>query len=58
MKKVLFCLIKRALLSACTDAQQGKIFALGDCAKVEGLSGGTMMYSGSSTGKISSERNR
>lgn len=42
-------------LFACTDAQRGKIGAIGDNAKVECWSGGELIYSGLSSGKVSSE---
>jgi hypothetical protein len=44
-------------LIGCTDAQRGKIGALGDNAKIECYSGGKLIYSGISSGKISSEEN-
>ena len=50
-------IIGLAMFSGCTDAQLGKIGALGDSAKVECWSGGKMIYSGVSSGKISSESN-
>ena len=42
-------------LTACTDAQRGKIGAIGENAKVDCWSGGQLIYSGVSSGKISSE---
>jgi len=42
-------------VSACTDAQRGKIGAIGESAKVECWSGGKLIYEGASSGKISSE---
>lgn len=60
MKKIILigiCLLFAASFSACTDAQRGKIGALGDNAKVECWSGGQLIYSGVSSGKISSESN-
>lgn len=47
-----------ALFSAgCTDAQVGKLKALGDSAHVTCYSGGKLIYDGQSTGKVSSEEN-
>jgi hypothetical protein len=53
--KTIFVLIIAFLVVGCTDAQRGKIGALGDSAKVECYSGGKLIYSGESSGKISSE---
>lgn len=43
-------------LSSCTDANMGKFTALGDNAEVKCYSGGTLIYSGISTGKVKSEQ--
>jgi len=56
MKK-LFLLSISTLMFGCTDAQMGKITALGDVAQVDCYSGGVLIYSGLSTGKVSSEAN-
>jgi hypothetical protein len=40
-------------LTACTDAQFGKISALGGSAKVVCYSGDLLIYEGESTGKVS-----
>ena len=57
MKKLIVLCIMLLLLSACTDAQRGKIFALGDSASVECWSGGQLIYKGTSSGKVQSEAN-
>lgn len=57
MKRLIIFFILLFLTMACTDAQRGKIGALGDNGKVECWSGGKQIYSGLSTGKISSESN-
>lgn len=58
MKNLLLILaILLVTLVGCTDAQRGKITSLGDSAKIECYSGGLLIYSGLSTGKISSESN-
>lgn len=41
----------------CTDAQMGKIGALGGSADVTCYSGGEVIYKGVSTGKVISEKN-
>lgn len=55
MKKLLL-LASILLVSSCTDAGWGKLAALGDSAKIECWSGGKIIYSGRSTGKIKSEQ--
>lgn len=57
MKHLCLCIIMIGFLIGCTDAQRGKIGALGDNAKIECYSGGKLIYSGISSGKISSEEN-
>lgn len=57
MKQLISMVALLFLFVGCTDAQLGKIGALGDSAKVECWSGGKMIYSGVSSGKISSESN-
>lgn len=42
------------LCTACTDAQMGKINALGGSASVKCYSGERLIYEGESTGKVSS----
>ena len=54
---VVSLIILLAVFSGCTDAQRGKIGAIGEFAKVECWSGGKLIYSGASSGKISSESN-
>ena len=53
--KRLIIIIGLIILSSCTQAQRGKLYSLGENAKVECWSGGTLIYSGISTGKVSSE---
>lgn len=52
MKYVLASIL---ILSACTDAEKGKISALGSAASVTCYSGAQVIYSGRSTGKVLSE---
>ena len=42
-------------LTACTDAEVARFSALGDRGTISCYSGGTLIYSGTSTGKISAE---
>ena len=50
------CIVTLAFIGVgCTDAQWGKVTSLGDPAKVMCYSGGVLIYSGYSTGKVSSE---
>ena len=42
-------------LPGCTDAQRGKIRAIGSSASLECYSGNKFIYKGHSTGKVSSE---
>lgn len=44
-------------LSGCTDAEWGKVTALGNSATVECWSGDTKIYEGKSSGKVLSEAN-
>ena len=55
--KTFLIVIALLTLSACTDATMGKFSSLGSSAKVECWSGTTLIYSGHSTGKVSSEAN-
>lgn len=55
MKRFLFITITIVALAGCTEAQRGKLYSLGDQARVTCYSGGTMIYDGVSTGKVSSE---
>ena len=55
MKNIISMVAILFLFVGCTDAQRGKIGALGDSAKVDCWSGGKLIYSGVSSGKISSE---
>ena len=52
MKKILIVLI---LLSGCTDAAKGKLVSLNTPAEVKCYSGGILIYTGETTGKISNE---
>ena len=51
------CLIFLLGAGGCTDAQRGKLGALGEAARVECWSGGKLIYEGVSSGKLSSESN-
>lgn len=55
MKKLALAIAAIALLSACTDAEVARFSALGDRGTISCYSGGTLIYSGTSTGKISAE---
>lgn len=55
--KIVLCFLICIMLIGCTDAQRGKISALGDNAKIECYSGDKLIYSGFSSGKISNEEN-
>ena len=53
---LLCCMALLCLSLGCAwDAEVGKLQALGDPAKVECWSGGKLIYSGHSTGKVESE---
>lgn len=56
MKSLLLIVALAIVTAGCTDAQRGKVWALGDSAKVECYSGGVLIYSGISSGKLSSEQ--
>jgi hypothetical protein len=57
MRKLLFIMSLVVLtLSSCTDAQMSKIGGLGNEFKVEMYSGGILVRSWISSGKVSSER--
>lgn len=43
------------LIGGCTDAEVGKLRALGDPASVKCWSGGVVIFDGESTGKVESE---
>ncbi len=43
------------VMTGCTDARCSKVMSLGNAADVECYSGGKAIYSGRSTGKVSSE---
>lgn len=53
-----FLLITCSLLAiSCTDAKFSKLTNIGNSATIKCYSGGTLIYDGKSTGKISSEEN-
>lgn len=53
MKTAIIAAALAALLSGCTDAQVSSLSAYGDPAHVICWSGGTLVYDGYSTGKVS-----
>ena len=53
--KRLILVMALLLFTGCTDAQRGKIWALGENASVECWSGGQLIYKGLSSGKVASE---
>lgn len=56
MKKGLILVGLLALsTTACTDAEMAKLTALGDTSTIECYSGEKLIFSGKSTGKVSSE---
>lgn len=55
MKMFLF-FIAVIMTTACTDAQQGKISALGGSASVLCYSGERLIYQGESTGKVANSQ--
>jgi len=60
MKKLIilmFIIISIVFLFSCTDASRGKFKAIGSRAHVKCYSGGVVIYSGFSTGKVKSEVN-
>ena len=57
MKKLLVLSVATVSLIGCTDAEMSRLFSFGDSAKVTCYSGGEVIYSGYSTGKIKSEEN-
>ena len=57
MKKYLLGAIATLMLMSCTDANFSKMTNLGNGASIKCYSGGVLIYSGRSTGKISSEKN-
>jgi len=52
---VLAMLCVFSFVSGCTDAERGKLGALGDSAHIECWSGGVKIFDGQSTGKVHSE---
>ena len=57
MKKIILFVFMAMIMFGCTDAQRGKLGAIGESAHVECYSGGKLIYEGVSSGKISSEQN-
>lgn len=55
--KVLLLIVSMFCIVSCTDAGCGKLTSLGSSARVECFSGGKLIYSGESTGKVLSEKN-
>lgn len=53
MKKI--ALLFPFLLLGCTDAERQQLYSYGDAAEIHCYSGGKEIFSGKSTGKISSE---
>jgi hypothetical protein len=51
---ILLSVLLVSLLTGCTDAKRAKVFSIGDSAKVDCYSGGKLIYSGLSSGKVSS----
>lgn len=56
MKKT-FAFLALATLVGCTQAQCSQVTSYGSKAKIECYSGGKLVYSGISTGKVSTEGN-
>ena len=56
MKK-LMVIVLAGLIVGCTDGQMGKLKSYGGSAKIDCYSGTKLIYSGQSTGKVSSEKN-
>ena len=54
---ILAIAVVAGLTIGCTDAFMGKVASLGSSATIECYSGGKLIYSGTSTGKVSSEQN-
>jgi len=55
MKKIIIMTLMVLSLTACTDARRKKFFSFGGSRYIKCYSGGTVIYEGKSTGKISSE---
>ena len=53
--KTLTTVIVALLLTACTDGRVARFSALGDAGDIVCYSGGQVIYTGSSTGKIAAE---
>ena len=56
MKKTIFAFGILFFVSGCTDAEFSKLTALGNGAEIKCYSGDTLIYSGISTVKVSSEK--
>lgn len=57
MKQLFFTLLVASLFASCTDAEQSKVFGLGNKFKIEVLSGGQIVRTYTSTGKVITEKN-
>ena len=57
MNKVIAAVTLVLLMSGCTDAKFDKLTNFGGKAEVQCYSGGKLIYSGISTGKVISEQN-
>jgi hypothetical protein len=57
MKKYLYYVTAALLLAGCTDVARSKIAAYGESAEVTCYSGGVVIYSGMSSGKVISPEN-
>lgn len=57
MKKLLFLVLSLStvMMVGCTDAEMGKLVALGNRAHIKCYSGGVLIYDGESSGKVQSE---
>ena len=53
--KYIWGIVFAMVLGGCSDAERGKIGAIGQSGHVQCWSGGTVIYDGESTGKIMSE---
>lgn len=55
LKKLIFCLIVLFAIG-CTDAKMKQFTTIGSSAHVKCYSGGTVIYDGYSTGKVTTEK--
>ena len=56
MKQLFFTLLVASLFTSCTDAQQSKVLGFGNKFKIEVLSGGQIVRTYISTGKVITEK--